>query len=191
MNLCINARDAMPNGGSLLIETTNVTFDEKYCAAQAYTRPGEYAMLSVTDSGTGMDAATLDRILEPFFTTKEQGKGTGLGLATAYGIVRQHGGFVRVCSELGTGDTFRTYFPAVTAASVAPDRLENSQQVHGGKETILVVGDHEGLRELALETLSNLGYCMILAADGGEAERVFLAHRDHVDLACWTSFSQS
>jgi two-component system cell cycle sensor histidine kinase/response regulator CckA len=139
-------------------------------------------MLSVTDTGTGMDAATLDRIFEPFFTTKELGKGTGLGLATVYGIVRQHGGFVHVFSEPGTGTSFRTYFPVSTEASAAPDRIEDVRPVHGGTEMLLVAEDHDGLRQLAQETLTNLGYQVVLAGDGEQAVQEFQAHRDQIDL---------
>jgi two-component system, cell cycle sensor histidine kinase and response regulator CckA len=157
MNLCINARDAMPDGGALTIETSNVTFDEKYCAVQPFARPGRYVMLSVSDTGTGMDSATLDRIFEPFFTTKELGKGTGLGLATVYGIARQHGGFVHVYSEVGLGSRFRVFLPFSATDTVAPERVEDARPVRGGTETILVAEDHEGLREIARETLSNYG----------------------------------
>ncbi|HXW22073.1 MAG TPA: response regulator, partial [Rhodomicrobium sp.] len=182
MNLCINARDAMPQGGSLLIETANATFDEDYCARQPYARPGHYAMLCVTDTGTGMDATTLDKIFEPFFTTKELGKGTGLGLAMVYGIVRQHGGFVHVYSELNVGSTFRVYFPISTQAVKAQERGQEPQPVQGGTETILVAEDHDGLREIARETLMNLGYRVILAADGEQAVREFHEAGSQIDL---------
>jgi two-component system, cell cycle sensor histidine kinase and response regulator CckA len=182
MNLCINARDAMPRGGRLIIETGDATFDEKYCAAQTFARPGHYTMLAVTDTGTGMDAATLDRIFEPFFTTKELGKGTGLGLATVYGIVRQHGGFLHVYSEVGIGTTFRVYLPVTPATEKTAVTVEESRPVRGGSETILIAEDHEGLRELARETLANLGYEILIACDGEEAVRLFQANRDRVDL---------
>jgi PAS domain S-box-containing protein len=183
MNLCINARDAIPERGSLLVETANVSLDEGFCALQPLAHPGEYAMLSVTDTGSGMDAAILDRIFEPFFTTKEPGKGTGLGLATVYGIVRQHGGFVHVYSEPGTGSTFRAYFPVSTEVPVAVERVEDARPVRGGTETLLVAEDHDGLRQLALETLTNLGYQVVLAVDGEQAVQEFHAHRDRIDLA--------
>ncbi|MFZ3214617.1 MAG: response regulator [Candidatus Acidiferrales bacterium] len=182
MNLCINARDAMQQGGRLIIETGEAVFDEKYCAVQTFARPGHYAMLAVTDTGTGMDAATLDRIFEPFFTTKEMGKGTGLGLATVYGIVSQHSGFLHVYSEVNVGTTFRIYLPAAPAAQKTPVRVEDSQPARGGPETILIAEDHEGLRELARETLANLGYDIVLACDGEEAVRQFQAHRERIDL---------
>jgi signal transduction histidine kinase/CheY-like chemotaxis protein len=182
MNLCINARDAMPAGGSLTIETSNVRLDEQFCASHPLGRPGEYAMLTVTDTGTGMDAATLDRIFEPFFTTKELGKGTGLGLATVYGIVRQHGGFVDVYSELGTGSTFRCYFPVSTDVSVPRERVEEAGPVRGGSETILIAEDHEGLGQLAVEALTGLGYRVMLATDGETAVQNFRANRTQIDL---------
>jgi len=183
MNLCINARDAMPNGGSLLIDTSSVSFDEQICAIQPLAQPGRYVMLSVTDSGTGMDAATLDRLFEPFFTTKELGKGTGLGLATIYGIVRQHNGFVQVYSEVGLGSTFRVYLPAADVAAEASRPSEvTPQPVRGGSETLLVAEDHEGLRQLAVETLTGLGYNVIAAVDGEQAVAEFLCHRSEISL---------
>jgi two-component system cell cycle sensor histidine kinase/response regulator CckA len=182
MNLCFNARDAMPQGGSLYIETSDTVFEEEYCANQPLARPGRYSRLSVTDTGTGMDAATLDRIFEPFFTTKELGKGTGLGLATVYGIARQHGGFVHVYSEIGVGSTFRVYFPVSLEAVKSSERVPDTRPVCGGNETILIAEDHEGLREIARETLANLGYRVILATDGEEAVREFLDPLNHIDL---------
>jgi two-component system cell cycle sensor histidine kinase/response regulator CckA len=183
MNLCINARDAMPDGGLLTIETTSVTFDEQACAQRPLAHPGTYAMLSVADSGTGMDIDTLGRIFEPFFTTKELGKGTGLGLATVYGIARQHGGFVEVESDLKRGSTFRVYLPMSTSRVTSQVPSDDCQVVSGGTETILMAEDHDGLREIALEILTNLGYRVLLAADGEQALREFRAHLNHIDLA--------
>lgn len=182
MNLCINARDAMQSGGSLLIETSNLQLDQRFCVLQPLARPGDYVMLSVADTGTGMDPATLDRIFEPFFTTKELGKGTGLGLATVYGIVRQHGGFLQVYSEPGAGSTFRAYFPITETAANAPQLPEQLDRVRGGSETILLAEDHDGLRQLALETLTNLGYQVLEAADGEQAVRKFQGQPDRIDL---------
>jgi two-component system, cell cycle sensor histidine kinase and response regulator CckA len=182
MNLCINARDAMPDGGSLKVETCNIILDHAFCTLEPQARPGDYAVLSVTDTGTGMDRATLDRIFEPFFTTKELGKGTGLGLATVYGIVTQHGGFMQVSSELGSGTTFRAYFPASTEAprtEVACD----ADPMRRGSETILIAEDHEALRQVAHETLARLGYHVISAVDGEEAVHKFVANSRRVDLA--------
>jgi two-component system, cell cycle sensor histidine kinase and response regulator CckA len=182
MNLCINARDAMPKGGSLYIESSSVTIDEAFCAAHSIAHVGKFAILTVADTGTGMVQATLDRIFEPFFTTKETGKGTGLGLATIYGIVRQHGGFVDVASEVGVGTTFRVYLPLTTAGEIAPIVSSGSRTVRGGAETILVAEDHDGLRELARETLVNLGYNVIIACDGEQAVREFLKFTGSIDL---------
>ena len=183
MNLCINARDAMPDGGSLVIDTCNVDFDAQSCLKKPLAHPGTYALLSVTDTGTGIEAATLSRIFEPFFTTKKLGKGTGLGLATVYGIARQHGGFVEVESELNKGSTFRTYLPMSASAMISPAQPEDRRVVRGGAETILVAEDHDGLREIALEVLTNLGYRVLVAADGEQALREFRAHCNRIDLA--------
>jgi nitrogen-specific signal transduction histidine kinase len=182
MNLCINARDAMPQGGSLTVQTTNVAFGEESCARQPLMHPGEYALLSVTDTGTGMEAAILDRIFEPFFTTKELGKGTGLGLASVYGIVRQHGGFVQVDSEPGMGTTFRAYFPVSTGGGIRLRPAGDIRAALGGSETLLIAEDHDGLRQIAQETLTNLGYHVLVAADGEQAVKKFLAHRHRIDL---------
>lgn len=182
MNLCINARDAMPHGGSLVVETSNVSLDRDFCARQPQAHPGNYALLSVADTGTGMDSATLDRIFEPFFTTKEFGKGTGVGLATVYGVVTQHGGFMQVQSTYGAGSTFHAYFP-VSVEAAEPKRAPDLRPLQRGSETILVAEDHDGLRQVAQETLTGLGYQVILANDGEEAVREFGAHRERIRLA--------
>jgi two-component system, cell cycle sensor histidine kinase and response regulator CckA len=172
MNLCLNARDAMPNGGQLLIETETVQLDQEYCTRHLYTKPGSYVRLSVSDTGIGMDAAIIDHIFEPFFTTKEDGKGTGLGLATALGVAKQHDGTIEVYSDLGKGTIFHIYLPAINKA---PDPIAppDDSVVRGGTETILVAEDNEGVREMAHETLNSLGYTVILAQDGEEALAAF------------------
>ena len=172
MNLCLNARDAMPNGGRLQIETEMVELDDLYCRFYPSVTPGHYAVLSVSDTGIGMDSETRERIFEPFFTTKERGKGTGMGLATAYGIVKQHGGFIHVYSEPGQGSLFRVYLPAhegmlaegSPAKAPAPAVVERR-----GSETILIAEDHESIREMTRQTLMNLGYRVLSACDGEEA----------------------
>ena len=175
MNLCLNARDAMPNGGRLQIETEMVELDDSYCRFYPHVKPGRYAVLSVSDTGMGMDSETRERIFEPFFTTKERGKGTGMGLATAYGIVKQHGGFIHVYSEPGQGSLFRVYLPALeglvaNGASVnAPTPAIVEMR---GWETILIADDHESIREMARQALMNLGYRVLAACDGEEALRL-------------------
>jgi two-component system cell cycle sensor histidine kinase/response regulator CckA len=139
-------------------------------------------MIAVSDSGTGMDAATLDRIFEPFFTTKGQGKGTGFGLATVYGIVRQSDGFLNVYSELGLGTTFRVYLPISSEAQKSPEIVEDVRPARGGTETILVAEDHEGLREIARETLSTR-YKVLLVTDGDQALHEFQTRGAQIDLA--------
>jgi two-component system, cell cycle sensor histidine kinase and response regulator CckA len=184
MNLCLNARDAMPNGGRLLIETEMVELDDSYCRFYPYVMPGRYVVLSVSDTGMGMDAETRDRIFEPFFTTKERGKGTGMGLATAYGIVKQHGGFIHVYSEPGHGSLFRVYLPAhvgVVAEGSSPIAPASVHVEMHGSETILIAEDHESIREMARQTLVNLGYRVLCARDGEEALR--LCEREAPSLA--------
>jgi two-component system cell cycle sensor histidine kinase/response regulator CckA len=181
MNLCFNARDAMPKGGHLLIETRNVELDSDYCERRADAQPGRYIQLSVSDTGAGMDPGTMERIFEPFFTTKEIGKGTGLGLATVLGIVKQHEGFVDVYSELGKGTAFRVYLPA-SEGTAEPLHQVDDAPVRGGTETILVAEDHEGMREMARENLETLGYRLLLARDGEEAVDQFAAHRNAISL---------
>lgn len=175
MNLCLNARDAMPKGGRLLIETEMVELDDSYCRFYPYVTPGRYAVLSVSDTGVGMEAETRERIFEPFFTTKEHGKGSGMGLATVYGIVKQHGGFIHVYSEPGQGSLFRVYLPVAAAATsegAAPQALTPSLAEMRGTETVLLAEDHESIREMARQALLNLGYRVLSAADGEEAIRL-------------------
>jgi len=181
MNLAVNARDAMPAGGTLLITTSVAEIDERYIALNGYGKAGTYVLVSVNDSGVGMDARMKRRIFEPFFTTKEMGKGTGLGLSIVYGIVKQHNGYVDCESEPGKGTTFTLYFPLNTASAeqAAPAR---PVQLRGGTETVLVTDDDEGVRRIARTMLEHLGYTVITAADGNEAVELFSEHKDRIDL---------
>jgi signal transduction histidine kinase len=182
MNLCLNARDAMPEGGRLLIETRNVEVGQDYQSVHAYAVPGSYVLLRVFDTGIGMDAETLEHIFEPFFSTKELGKGTGLGLATVYGIVKQHKGFITVDSTPGQGTSFEVYLPIGQDTATRSLTAQSSMGLKGGRETILVAEDNEGLREAAKEILESLGYRVILASDGEAAVRVFQHASDSIDL---------
>jgi two-component system cell cycle sensor histidine kinase/response regulator CckA len=184
MNLCINSRDAMPKGGRVTIETHNATFSEQDCRGAAGLQPGRFAELHVSDTGMGMDAATQERIFEPFFTTKGMGKGTGLGLATVYGIVKQHSGFILVESELGKGSTFRVFLPVneTTAESDLRPTVLVDLPVRGGTETILLADDHDGICEMAQSVLKTKGYHVLIARDGEEAIEMFTANRDRISL---------
>ncbi len=178
MNLCLNARDAMPDGGRLVLETGVAEIEESYCRIYPYAAPGRYAVLAVSDTGIGMDPETRERIFEPFFTTKKLGQGTGMGLATVYGIVKQHNGFIHVYSELGQGSLFRIYLPVVTGDG-REDRntaaVPAETDLPGGTETILLVEDDDSVREMARQTLSNLGYRVLSAADGEQALKLCAA----------------
>jgi signal transduction histidine kinase len=182
MNLCLNARDAMPDGGVLIIETRNVDIEKERTRLHPEAHPGRYVLLSVSDTGTGMDKATVARIFEPFFTTKELGRGTGLGLATVYGIVKQHGEFIYVYSEPGKGTTFRLYFPSCEGAADVLDAKEIPVALRKGSETILLADDDDGMRQSAHEMLQELGYHVILASGGREAVSFFKSNADRIQL---------
>lgn len=171
MNLAVNARDAMPDGGQLTIETANAELDLAYTREHPGSRPGWYVMLAVTDTGTGMDPETLAQVFEPFFTTKERDKGTGLGLATVYGVVKQSDGYIAVESQKGNGSSFKVYLPLVRQAAIAQESVPAPRSVRGC-ETILLVEDAEALRKLAHMFLRDNGYDVLTAADGSEAMRV-------------------
>jgi CheY-like chemotaxis protein len=181
MNLAANARDAMPQGGRLVIETANVEWGEGESPHAFPAPPGRYVRLSVRDTGTGIDAETQAHIFEPFFTTKERGKGTGLGLATVYGIVKQSGGYIGVESEPGKGTTFDVYLPRVDDEA-EPVKPPVPPAAASGGNTILVVEDEDALREVAREVLESNGYHVLTAASGKEALTVAAAHPEPVRL---------
>lgn len=182
MNLAVNARDAMPQGGELNIQTANVELGEGYAACHAEVKPGNYVMLSISDSGCGMDAATQARIFEPFFTTKEVGKGTGLGLATVYGIVRQSGGYIWPYSELGLGTTFKIYLPALVTATTDDSPTDSRRKSLSGNETILLVEDEDGVRGMTRQTLQSLGYKVLEASDPLEAIQISETYKGTIHL---------
>jgi PAS domain S-box-containing protein len=181
MNLAVNARDAMPDGGLLMIATRNVTLDDAYCREHAWAKPGQYALVSVSDNGVGMDAEVQRRIFEPFFTTKQLGKGTGLGLSVVYGIVKQHDALIHVYSSPGHGTTFRIYFKA-DEPPAEEKSSEEAASVRGGNETVLVAEDEPTLRGLAKTVLEGLGYRVLLAEDGHGAVAECERAMNEIDL---------
>ncbi len=182
MNLAVNARDAMPRGGKLTIETMNVELDPLYVREHAEMNPGQYVMLAVSDNGMGMDETTRLRVFEPFFTTKETGQGTGLGLSTAYGIVKQSGGYIWVYSEPGHGTTFKVYLPRVDAQPEAPHRQENAFASYRGTETILLLEDEDGVRALMRHMLHKQGYTVLEAKRGEDAIHLCRHHQGPIQL---------
>ncbi|MDB4989279.1 MAG: putative Hybrid histidine kinase [Myxococcaceae bacterium] len=181
LNLIVNARDAMPKGGTVTIESEDVVLDEGYAREHRPSRAGPHVMLAVSDTGAGMDRETQSRIFEPFFTTKEVGKGTGLGLSTVFGIVQQSGGSIWVYSELGQGSTFKVFLPRVDADVDLPKRPSAPTTLHGS-ETILVVEDDERVREVVVNILERQGYHVLAAGHGEEALRLAAAHPGSIDL---------
>jgi two-component system, cell cycle sensor histidine kinase and response regulator CckA len=186
MNLYVNAWQAMPEGGDLYIELENVRLDEHYARIKPFNiRPGQFVKLSVTDTGVGMTAETQKRIFEPFFSTKEKGMGTGLGLASAYGIIKNHNGFINCYSEIGHGTTFNVYFPKCEEDFPPEEGVAEGELVEGvpgGDETILFVDDDEEIISVGRKILASLGYT-VLVADGGQvAVDLFIAQQDRIDL---------
>ncbi|MDQ7785689.1 MAG: PAS domain S-box protein [Desulfomonilaceae bacterium] len=182
VNLAVNARDAMPRGGTLCVETSDVVLDEVYCASHTEIKPGPYVMLSMSDTGHGMTAETCARAFDPFFTTKPKGAGTGLGLSTVYGIIKQHGGHVALYSEVGRGTTFKVYIPRVDEYAQIGSRESHSEDRPSGNETILLVEDEEMVRDLAAEALEMLGYRVLRAASPSEAAEIAASHPGEIHL---------
>ncbi|MFA6053961.1 MAG: response regulator [Thermodesulfovibrionales bacterium] len=181
MNLATNARDAMPEGGFLSIGTEKIAIDNEFITEHGFGNEGEYALISLTDTGVGMDRETREKIFEPFFTTKEVGKGTGLGLSMVYGIIKQHEGFINVYSEPGMGTTFRIYLPLIEA-KVEQIKPEAIQPIETGTETVLLAEDEETIREFIKKLLEEYGYKVITAVDGQTAINEFKAHQDKIQL---------
>jgi CheY-like chemotaxis protein len=182
MNIVVNARDAMPSGGKLILETDNVYLDEEYARSHPSVKPGYYVKLSISDTGCGMTPEIRERVFEPFFTTKEKGKGTGLGLSTVYGIVKQSDGNISVYSEPGKGTTFTIYLPRMDEPAEMLIKKGESDEVPRGDETVLVVEDEEAVRKYAVRILKKQGYKVLEATQGDEALLVLERHPETIDL---------
>jgi CheY-like chemotaxis protein len=182
LNLCVNARDAMPSGGRIEVSAENAELDEVYERMHPEALPGPYVLITLSDNGTGIPPGELDKIFDPFFTTKPAGKGTGLGLSTTLGIIKSHGGFINVYSEVGKGTQFKIYLPAVTGGTVEAPGPERPEIPQGEGELILVVDDELSICEIARATLEAHGYRALVANDGTEAITRFVEHRDSIGL---------
>ena len=182
LNLGSNAADAMPEGGQLVIEIENTVLDEEYARHHLGAKPGNYVLLSVSDTGKGIDNEILEHIFDPFFTTKEFGKGTGLGLASVYGIVKNHGGYIMCYSEVGQGTTFKIYFPAIKTSEVGNSEIIEAKPIPRGTETILLVDDEEAIRGFAKQALMKFGYRVLTASTGEEALEVYSSNSNAIDL---------
>ena len=183
LNLCVNARDAMPQGGRITISAARVNIDEHYAAMNAEATPGPHILIQVDDTGTGIPKHIVDKIFDPFFTTKEIGSGTGLGLSTSLSIVRSHGGFIQVYTEPGTGTSFRIHLPAKTESGTQGVSTPEVELPRGNGETVLVVDDEPSVRQITKQTLEAFGYRVMLAADGTEAVAIYVEERDRIDVA--------
>ncbi|HME53154.1 MAG TPA: PAS domain S-box protein [Candidatus Lokiarchaeia archaeon] len=180
MNLCLNARDAMPYGGSLEIDVENMLIDDNYARMNIEAKAGPYVVISICDTGTGMIPAVMERIFEPFFTTKKQGEGTGLGLPTALGIVKSHGGFIHVYSEVGKGSTFKVYLPSGSMVEESAENQIRLEELRGQGELILIIDDEEMIRTITTATLEEHGYDAITASDGAEGIALYAQQKDKI-----------
>ncbi|HEY9693347.1 MAG TPA: response regulator [Oculatellaceae cyanobacterium] len=182
LNLCVNARDAMPNGGQLSITAENIYIDDNYARINIDAKVGYYVVITVSDVGTGIDSEIIDKIFDPFFTTKELGKGTGLGLSTAIGIIKSHGGFIKVYSEVGRGTQFKVFLPAVEVSEIQVEKQEQFNISSGQGELILVVDDEESICQVTKLSLEVSGYQVITASDGVEAITLYAQHKEEISL---------
>jgi PAS domain S-box-containing protein len=180
LNLCVNARDAMPNGGTINLRAANHLLEEQCAAMIAGAKPGPYLLIELEDTGTGMPPEVIDRIFEPFFTTKELGKGTGLGLSSALAIIKSHQGFIRVSSELDKGSLFQVYLPAQMGGGINPPPPVTAEMTRGNGELVLLIDDEDALRKITGQTLESFGYQVLPAADGVEASTLYATHKDKI-----------